>query len=220
MKRCTYSFILISSLSFVSLHAWKSSETKGEQPIFLGTLTTQEGNTFNVTNITIGRSRSGHDKIVLYEKPQNLMPSEKGNVISVNPSVDLTTAILELQKIQKITVPESQVIWKWTKDDSKRSVKLAYEYIEILVTWRSGSTISYLLELGPENTRRPLKIFCDVIDKKMEGVKQEGVILCQNIQKIDLRKKGAPFTSIQSLALDEPCYRIPKENGDGMKAVE
>jgi hypothetical protein len=220
MKRCIYFILLISSLSFIPLHAWKSEETKGDRPIFLGTLTTQEGNTFNVTNITIGRNHTDHAKIILYEKPQNLAPSEKGNIIPVNPLVDLTTAVLELQKISQITVPEPHVIWKWIKDESKRSSKLAYEYIEIMVTWRSGSTVSYLLELGPENTRRPLKIFCDVIDKKMEGVKQEGTILCQQIQKIDLRKKGAPFPSIQSLKLDEPCYRIPKENGDGMKAVE
>lgn len=219
MKRCISSFLVLSVVSFLPMYAWKSTETKGDQPVFLGTLITQEGNSFDVTNISIGRSRSDQEKILLYEKPQQLTPSEKGNIIPVNPHVDLTTATLELQKISKITVPEPQTIWKWTKDDSKRPAKMSYEYIEIMVTWRSGSTVRYLLELGAENTQRPLKIFCDVIDQKMEGIKQEGVVLCQKIHKIDLRKKGAPFTSIQSLTLDEPCYRIPEENGDGMKAV-
>ena len=139
MKRLAYHLLLATSLSIFPLYAWKSGETKGERPIFLGTLTTQEGNIFNVTNINIGRSRDSHEKIVLYEKPQNLKPSTKGYIIPVNPAADLTTAILELQKVKKITVPESQIIWKWTNQESKRTVKLAYEYIEVIVTLSPGT---------------------------------------------------------------------------------
>lgn len=220
MKKLVY-FLLGSMFFYLSpVQAWQSDDIKGEQPIFLGTLSTQEGNKYNVTNIHLGRSRNSHDKIILYEKPQNLAPGPKGNMITVNPSIDLTTATLELQKIKSITVPEPQTIWKWTNEDSKRAVKMTYEYIEVIVTWQSGSSIHYLLELGPEDSRKPLKIFCDVVDKKLDDTKQQGIVLCQKIPKIDLRKKGAPLPSVHSLVLDEPCYRIPKENGGGMKATE
>ena len=220
MKQLVYSLIAITAFSISSICAWGSDEVKGERPVFLGTLETQEGNTYNVTNIHFGKDRNSHDKIILYEKPQNLAPGPKGNFITVNPSVDLTTATLELQKIQSISIPDAQTLWKWTNADSKRSVKMAYEYIEVVVTWKSGSAIHYLLELGPENTRKPLKIFCDVVDQKPEEMKQQGIVLCQTIQKVDLRKKGAPLPSVRSLVLDEPCYRIPKENGGGMKATQ
>ncbi len=204
---------LLMSLGATSLHGWKSTEVKGEQPIFFGTLTTQESNTFYATNISIGRSRTAHDKIVLYEKPKNLAPTAKGNVITVNPAEDLTTAALELQKISKIEVPEAHTIWTWTNTETKRPVKMTYEYIELIITWRSGSSIHYLLELGTEGTRRPVKIFCDVIDEKMAGFRQDGTLFCPGIKKTELRKKGAPFQSIKELALDEPCFKVPEEAG-------
>jgi hypothetical protein len=212
--------LFLSILITPFIHAWKSAEAKGEKPIFFGTLTTREDNSFNVTNVTIGRSRDGDEKIVLYEKPKNLMPSEKGNIITVNPSEDLTTTTLELQKISKIAVPEPSTIWTWTKDESKRSMKIVYEFIELAVTWRSGSVSNYLLELGPADTQRPVKIFCDVIDKQITGIRQNGTLFCPGITKMDVRKKGAPFQSIKMLTLEEPCYKIPdnaatiKKNSD------
>lgn len=195
------------------LYAWKSPETKGEQPIFFGTLTTQEDNSFFVTNVTIGRSSTDFSKIVLYEKPKDLAPSEEGYLISVNPSEDLTTVILELQKIKKIEVPEPNIIWTWSNAESKRSVKMTYEYIELIVTWQSGSAVPYLLELGAQDTRRPVKIFCDVIDKQVTGIRQNGTLFCPGLKKTDLRKKGAPFQSIKELILEEPCYKVPS-NGN------
>src|ERR1700687_1772775 len=96
-----YSALIGILLSTVTLSAWKSTETKGDKPIFFGTLTTQEGNSFNVTNVTIGHSRDGYEKVVLYEKPKNLAPSKEGNIITVKPAEDLTTTTLELQKVRK-----------------------------------------------------------------------------------------------------------------------
>ncbi len=208
MKRFMLLFLISITLhSF--LYSWKSSETKGEQPTFFGTLTTQEGNTFYVTNISIGRSRSGIDKIVLYEKPKNLAPSEKGNIITINPAENLTTTTLELQKVSKISVPTPHTLWTWTNEESKRPIKMTYEYIELRLSWRSGSTSNYLLELGPLDTKTPVKIFCDVIDKQMTGVRQNGTLFCPGITKTDLRKKGAPFQAIKELIINEPCYKVP-----------
>ncbi len=206
-------FFLISMTISSSMYGWKSAETKGEQPIFFGTLTTQEGNTFYVTHISIGRSRNGSDKIVLYEKPKNLTSSEKGNNITVNPAEDLTTTTLELQKISKIAVPAPHTLWTWTNEQTKRPIKMTYEYIELTVSWRSGSTSSYLLELGPLDTKTPIKIFCDVIDKQMTGVRQNGTLFCPGITQTDLRKKGAPFQAIKELIVNEPCYQVPNNSG-------
>jgi hypothetical protein len=193
--------------------AWQSPEPKGEQPIFFGTLKSREGNIFNVTNISVGRSSDAKQKIKLYEKPQSLAPSQEGNVLKVNPYEDLTTNDLELQKIKKITIAQPYRLWSWRDPESKRSVVTPQEFIEIMVTWRSGSTVPYLLELGPENTKRPVKLFCDVIDAPMKVAAQNGTHFCAGLKKEDLRKKGAPFPSIDSLELEEPCFKVPTENG-------
>ncbi len=219
MKQSLLIFLLaVTTYSF--LYSWKSSETKGEQPIFFGTLTTQEGNTFYVTNISIGRSRNGVDKIVLYEKPKNLAPSKKGNILTVNPVEDLTTTTLELQKINKIAVPAPHKLWTWKNEQSKRTIKVTYEYIELSVSWRSGSTSNYLLELGPVETKTPIKIFCDVIDKQITGIRQNGTLFCPGVTKTDLRKKGAPFQAIKELIINEPCYKVPDNNGKASKNDE
>lgn len=197
----------------------KSPETKGEQPIFFGLLTTQEDNRYYVTNISIGQSQDSDEKVLLYEKPKDLAPSQQGNIIKDNPSKDLTSTELELQKIKSIAVPEPNTVWKWTNQEANRSVKLTYEYLEITVEWRSGSSINYLIELGPENTRRPVKLFCDVVDKELDGtIRQADKLFCPGIKKADLRKKGAPFQSIKILTLDEPCYKMP-EPANGTKTA-
>lgn len=203
--------ILLASLLILGTsYCMKTGEVKGERPTFFGTLTTLEGNVFNVTNLSIGRSRGIQEKILLYEKPKNLAPSQAGNILPVNPSRDLTTATLELQKISKISVPEPRTIWKWQVTQPNRQIATTHDYIELLVTWRSGSTIPYLLELGLENSRRPVKVFSDVIDKKMAGKIESGARVCPGINKDDLRKKGAPFQAIQELIIQEPCFAVPK----------
>lgn len=216
MNRTT-PLILSCLLAAPSLLAWKSTDPKGEQPIFFGTLKSKEGNLFNVTNISIGRSAASKEKILLYEKPKNLQPTAKGNIIPVNPTEDLTTAQLELQKIKSIKIPSPHTLWSWRDPQSKRSVVMAREFIEVIIAWRSGSSVHYLLELGPENTRRPVKIFCDVIDKALETTRTDGTLFCSGLKKTDLRKKGAPFPSIDILQLDEPCYKVPTENGGTVK---
>ena len=206
-------FCSLLLLPFPFLYGWQSPTTKGEQPIFFGTLISQEGHTFNVTNVSIGRSRTEQTKIMLYEKPKNLSVLPKKYEINVNPSEDLTTVTLELQKIRKIEVPEPHTTWTWTNDETKRSIKMTYEYIELIITWVTGSAVHYLLELGSRDTRRPVKIFCDVIDKKIASTRQDGTLFCPGIKKVDLRKKGAPFQSIKELKLEEPCYKVPENAG-------
>ena len=209
---------LALSLLIMPLLAWKGPEPTGEQPVFFGTLKSTEGNLFNVTNVSVGRSANGREKIRLYEKPKNLKAAQKR--LSVNPYEELTTALLELTKIKKIMVPQPHTMWTWTNPESKRKTPLVKEFIEIVVTWRSGSSVHYLLELGEENTKRPVKLFCDVIDKSMQARQQDGTLFCLGIKKEDLRRKGAPFPSIDVLELEEPCYKVPTENGGSVKSLK
>ncbi len=209
---------LIIACSFIV--AWKGDEPKGEQPIFMGILESQEGNTFNVTNISIGFSRGAHTKISLYEMPKNISSKTSGDILTINPMEDLTTAQLELQKIKEITVPHPHRIYKWLNSNEKLNTSLTKEFIQVGITWRSGSTVEYLLELGLEKTTKPLKIFCDAIDKPLTGIRQDGTLFCPGLEKKDLRKKGAPFPSIKSLKLDEPCFKIPTEQNNGRSKNE
>ncbi len=211
MKRLIATAVVTLSI-IPGAHALKSPDANGDHPIFVGVLTSQEGNVFNVTNVTVGRSASAHDKVTLYEMPKDLKSSSKGNMISVNPYETLTTAQLELIKIKKITVPNPQTTWKWKNPEDTRASSMAKEFIEVVITWKSGSAVHYLLELGPENTRRPIKIYSEVIDKPIKGTRQDGTLFCANINKDDLRKKGAPFQSVKSLVLDEPCFKVPADN--------
>lgn len=191
-----------------SAHAWKGTEAQGERPIFFGTLTSQEGNQFTITNATIGRSASAHDKVLLYEMPTSLKESTH-HTITKNPDDDLTTVQLELLKIKKIEVPHPSVLWKWNDPESKRAKPIPYEYIEVIVTWRSGSRIHYLLKLGQADTKRPIKLYCDVVDKPIKSVDQNGTHFCPGIEQEDLRQKGAPFPSIKAVEFQEPCYKVP-----------
>ena len=210
MNRIPLLLVILFVITTNSL-AWKSNGTQGESAIIFGTLITQEGNTHHVTNVNIGKSRNDQSKIVLYEKPKHAMIKKQGPIIPVNPSEGLTTTVLELSKVRKIVVPEPTIIWNWTNLESKRSIKPTYEYIELIITWQDGSKIPYLIELGQKDNRSMVKVFCDVIDKKMTGIKQNGIVMCPKTTKDELRKKGAPFPSIKELILEEPCYKVPTD---------
>jgi hypothetical protein len=210
----SFIFVLLAIAS--PAHAWKGTEANGERPIFFGTLTSQEGNVFTVTNVTVGRSASARDKVMLYEMPKSLKESTD-NKIAKNPDEDLTTAQFELLKIKKIEVPHPSVLWKWYDPESKRATPMAQEYIEVVITWRSGSKIHYLLKLGSEDTKRPIKIYSDVVDKPIKGIRQDGTLFCPGLNKEDLRKKGAPFPSVKTVDLEEPCFKVPTEHVGTMK---
>ena len=218
MKRIISLLIMVASTS-TPLYCWKSAEVKGEQPTFFGHLTTQEDNSFYITNISIGKAADEQEKVMLYEKPRNMMPSQQGYILPGNPYKELSTATLELQKIKKIEVPEPHITWKWINNESLRSTKMAIEFLEVIVTWRAGNSTPYLLELGAENSRRQVKLFCDVIDTDFAGLRQGNTMLCPGVKKADVHKKGAPFQSIKMVEIEDPCYKIP-DNAGTMKNNE
>ena len=198
-----------------TLNAWSGMEPTGAKPIFYGSLTSREGTHFTVSNIVIGTSKESNETIRLYEKPKEL--DQLGHTILINPYQQLTTTQLDLTKIQSITVPAPDVTWKWIKESSKRSSPPIYEFIELQITWKESGTINYLLELGLQTTNRPVKVFCNVTPITMPTEKQEGTLFCKGLPRDDVRQKGAPFTAIKELVIDNYCYKLSDNKKDKNK---
>lgn len=197
------------------LGAWSGGEETGDKPIFFGKLTSQEGRTFNVTNIVIARDQSGGRTIKLYEMPRTPGSTAGKDAVMIpgNPYQDLTTTELDLLKVKKIEVPNAQASWIWEKpQQDKRASSLRYEFIELRVTWKGDQTNSYLLELGTENSTKPVKVFCDSMGTTPVSTDEEKAkpMFCDGIAQTELRKKGAPFPSVKELVIDGYCYKPPK----------
>ena len=216
-------WIAIVLLSSIDTFGWSGKDAEGEKPVFFGRLTSFEGNTFNVTNISIGRSRGGDRTVTLYEMPKQKTAGKDKVLIDGNPYHDLTTTELDLLKVKKIEVPSPQTKWIWEKPkEEKRSPTVSYEFIELVVTWKDNQKISYLLELGTEDTTKPLKLFSDSTGQKPIGTSKDSqrAVFCTGIKATDLRKKGAPFPSIKELVIDGSCYQPPQNGaGETMKRV-
>src|SRR5579872_4589815 len=203
-------FFMVLCQSMLSL-AWSGSENAGDQPIFFGKLTSQEGKTFNVTNIIVGRSETGGRSVRVYEMPRTAHSTAGKDkvMITLNPYQDLTTTELDLLKVKKIVVPHAQTSWIWEKKATDaRTPASRYEFIELEVTWHGGQTSNYLLELGMENSSKPVKVFCDSTNNPIVAQDAQPMF-CVGIKQDELRKKGAPFPSIKELIIDGHCYKAP-----------
>ena len=210
--------LLAVLFSSAILLGWSGGEPVGEKPVFFGTLTSHEGHTFNVTNITIGRSRDGGRSVRVYEMPKKKSNGQDRVVIAGNPYQDLTTTELDLLKVNKIVVPKPNVMWIWEKTSSdKRTPAVSYSFIELIVTWKDNQTIHYLLELGTENTTKPLKLFCDSTDDRpiAQISDQNKTVFCSGVRATELREKGAPFPAIKELSIEGHCYEPPKNDSAG-----
>ncbi len=208
--------LVIMGITLGTLHGWSGTETKGDHAIFHGTLMSHENpkKVLNVTNIGIGKNRESTQVVKLYEMPQKPADTSKLKIIiPVNPYKELTTTDLDLMKIASIEVPETKPwIWNRPADDKRSAPVIAYEFREIVVTWKDSSKMHYLIELGTENTTTPLKVFCDIINEQAANAqKQDEAEFCTGIKKIDLKKNGAPFPAIKKLSVDGYCYEKPQD---------
>lgn len=203
--------VLIAITSAGHLNCLGGPEAKNTDVVLFGTLTSHENNTFNITNISIGRSRDSNQKITLYEKPEKPIGAVTKINMTVNPFKDLTTTDLDLLKISKIEVPEPNTSWLWRKptDNARTAPNSAYEFIEVVITWQDKQRMSYLLELGVENTTTPVKVFCDTIEQNPSTKTTDNPVFCVGIKKTDLVKKGAPFPAIKHLEIKGNCYELP-----------
>ena len=220
MKKKLILLIALYMLHPCISYGWGGDDATGEKPNFFGKLTSQEGNTFNVTNITIGRSKAGGRVITMYEMPQVPGSTAGKDRIKIpgNPHHDLTTTELDLIKVKKIGVPNPRTSWIWEKPQAEsRAPSIRFEFIELSVTWKNNQTTSYLLELGTENTTKPIKIFCDTTgDKPISFAPGDSKpMFCEGVQSTELRKTGAPFPSIKELIIEGYCYEAPA-NGNNV----
>lgn len=211
--------VIIILCQMLVIKPWSGTEATGEKPVFFGKLTSQEGNTFNVTNISIGRSRAAGRAVRLYELPRISESMQGKDTIKIpgNPHHDLTTTEFDLLKVKKVVVPSPQTSWIWEKPSREdRAPSTRYEFIQLDVTWKGDQTGSYLLELGAEHTTNPIKIFCDSTGNAMISAPalDGGPMFCTGVNQAELRKKGAPFPSIKELVVEGYCYEAPA-NGSG-----
>ena len=106
-------------------------------------------------------------------------------------------------------------MWHYKPEDSAYSV----EYIEVIITSKNDDLRHYLLELGRQDTKRPMKVFCSSMHKEIPIVPQNtdtdvGAIgkehlFCRGVRISELEEKGVPFPAIKELSIDGYCHRPP-----------
>ncbi|TET06925.1 hypothetical protein E3J79_00430 [Candidatus Dependentiae bacterium] len=144
---------LVAGSSLCLLVNWTAQETtiagNKKQPVnFYGTLETQEGNKYEVENISIGML---YKQIPLYEAPKEM---EENHTLKTDPRRGIISRI-DLSEASEIQVPHPHIVWNYQKKGSRKS-----KYIEIIVISndKQKTKCSYLIDL-----RR--KIFCDKVNK-------------------------------------------------------
>jgi hypothetical protein len=134
----------IAALSLCMFANWGSEETtveghKKQSVNFYGVLTTQQGQTYKVENIAIGRR---HDQIPLFEMQKN---NKMGESVACSNSAQSTSADerllctdpkegiitkIDLSEVAHILIPNPAQVWVYQKRKGSRLV----EYIEIIIT--------------------------------------------------------------------------------------
>ncbi len=177
--------ILITLLPITITHTqWSSTAAKDlKQPVnFSGTITTYQGQEFNVDNISI---HGKYEKILVIDKPVNhaepiinTETKQREIKLDANPNVDYSKTSLDLNEIKEISASSPNTIWIYQKKE--RHQKL--EFIEIEVTTKSDTKTSYLLE-----AKTP--VYCDVIDSAGP------------------QEKTVPLSAVKTLMIDGYTYR-------------
>ncbi|MCX5921767.1 MAG: hypothetical protein NTX86_00345 [Candidatus Dependentiae bacterium] len=115
---------------------------------FEGILTTQEGNIYQVEQLSFNRLIK---QIPVFEMPNeqastlNPEPSKKGMIeymLSENPEKKFAVFKIDLAETKTIEAPEPNRIWNY----QTKPGKIARRYIKIIVTDNAGKTDSYLVE--------------------------------------------------------------------------
>lgn len=203
-------------LASTALHGWEGNEPKGNQKIFSGQLTSQKDHQLNVTGIFIGKSRDVRDRVKLYEMPQKPADASGPRIMITDKNPKDSMAIdLDLTKISNISVPTSEITWVW-RDPAKTSPSIGYEFIEVVIVWKSDGKSCpkshYLVEIGTEKTTTPLKVFYYVQacgNEVQDSVQGNDTTVCR-VKKQQLTKGEIAFPALKELAIDEGyCIEAP-----------
>lgn len=152
--------LLLVTVQISSLSGWAgqegTSDIERKQKVnFFGTITTQQGNTLEIENLSINNR---YQQILMYEKPMDVQVSTKaqsddsgGTVkkevrLSSNPKDSALKDWIDLDQVIKIEVINPNEIWFYQKKDKSRKIY----FIEVAVTKKNGSIKSLLMKLENE----------------------------------------------------------------------
>jgi hypothetical protein len=228
-------FFIVIATAGLQIYSWSGKESsEGKNVNFYGTITTHEGQKWDVQNIAIGRDReSAHiKKITMYDKPaEQLSPSGNIIVLSLDPN-DLTYSDIDLNEINALEVPNPEVMWIYKKDGSqktgqkkecekKEGPKYAIEYKEVLVTHKDGKKSSFLVELGRQDIPHKTKLFCSIKHKHKKGAQaqpkkessvpqdeQKNGLFCEGVSMDELEEKGIPLQAIKKVTIEGYCHQV------------
>jgi hypothetical protein len=196
--------------------AWSGEDKKIDQSLdFYGVLISRQDHVEKVNNIRIGRDRDSAKthKISMYEKPTSAPQiGPKGEMmLQADPKTDLIESFIDLSEITSIAVPNPKAVWHYKPSKSSFSI----EYIEIVIMFKNGDTKNYLLELGREDSRNPIKVFCSSVHESKATatttfLQKESPLFCKGIRTNELEDKGVPFAAIKELKIEGPCHRAPQ----------
>jgi hypothetical protein len=204
--------VLSIAMHAVLISAWSGEDKKNDQLLdFYGVLVSRQDHTEKVNNIRIGHDRDSAKthKISMYEKPNGEQQmGVKGEIIlQTNPKTDLIESFIDLSEVSSISVPNPKVVWHHKSTKSSFNV----EFIELVIVLKNGDSKSYLLELGREDSRNPMKVFCSSIHEPKtaspEMVQKEAPLFCKGIRTNELEEKGVPFAALKELKIDGYCQR-------------
>lgn len=192
--------------------AWSGEDKNAQSLDFYGEIISRQNQMEKVNNIRIGRDRDSAktQKISMYEKPNSTQQEgPKGEImLQVDPKTALIESFIDLSEITSIGIPSPKLVWHYKPAKSS----FAVEYIETTITFKNGDTKSYLLELGREDSRNPVKIFCSSVhepkDAEPEMVQKEAPLFCKGIRTNELEEKGVPFAAIKELKISGYCQKV------------
>ncbi len=181
------SIYIITIVGAATLINWRGAEPTIDGNLkhkvnFSGTLTTHQGATYDVDNISFDRK---YKQITMYDKPSehpkpifNKESKSQEIQLNVNPFKDYIATKIDLSETGKIQVPSPGTIWVYQKKKKHRKLK----FTEVIVISKSNTKHHYLLE-------RKTKVYCDEIDA------------AGPVEKI------VPLPAIKSLKIDGYSFR-------------
>jgi hypothetical protein len=207
----------------LSLYATTSSESLSnrflQQPVnFFGIVETQQGNIFDVENITINAKCK---QIVMYEKPSISGPQiTQGEImLDSDPQETLLKILIDLDEITSLSVPNRNQLWIYRRKNSERMIK----YIEVIVTVKNSTAVqSYLLAIEYEDQ---IAFHSILPDGKAEAM----TLPIRGLKKLTIagycsQEKGAPSCvqkeSVSMMHGKQPPYSTSKNMKKKMKKME
>lgn len=201
----------IFALLIISLLANWASQPKTRGARFFGTLTTEQGNTFTVKNITAGPDKK-IEAIPVYEKPQKpdafVKRDENHITLNVDPKKELAIIYLDLDKIMQVSVPHPHSVWTYKAEKGSRE----YEYLEIAITEKSKPSQSEPTSPQPPSPttyliEKNIHLYCDRVG---DGITEKMKVQLPAIKQLIIEGYIHESTSEQDSCPKNPVVECNK----------